>query len=196
ATNNIDIYESEKEQRRYRFLAQSNERLVATQKSLNDAESAVLQLTDSMERAVVRSPVSGTVFQLAKRTIGEVIKPGETVLILFPEDDALTIEAQLQATDRDEVFVGQDVQVIFPSDQENQGLPVNGKLTYVSADSIVNDRNPAGSYVVKVKLPAEVAPEQMVPGNIAEVYIQTEAKTFMEIISEPFTRFAFKAFKG
>ncbi len=145
---------------------------------------------------MVRSPVSGTVFQLAKRTIGEVIKQVANNLILFPGDGALTIEAQLQATDRDEVFVGQDVQVIFPSDKENQGLPVAGTLTYVSADSVVSDGNPAGSYVVKVKLLAEAVPGQMVPGNIAEVYIQTEAKTFMEIISEPFTRFAFKAFKG
>lgn len=196
SANDILIYESEKEQQRYRFLAQSNERLVATQKALNDAEAAVLQLTDRMERAVVRSPVTGTVFQLAKRTVGEVIKPGETVVILFPEDDALTIEARLQATDRDEVFVGQDVQVIFPSDQENQGLPINGTLIYVSADTITTDSNLAGNYIVKVKLPADAAPGQMVPGNIAEVYIQTEPKTFMEIISEPFTRFAFKAFKG
>ena len=196
SANDILIYESEKEQRRYRFLAQANERLVATQKALNDAEAAVLQLKDRMERAIVRSPVSGTVFQLAKRTIGEVIKPGETVLVMFPEDDELTIEARLQATDRDVVYVGQDVQVIFPSDTENQGQPVHGTLTYISADTVVTEGNPAGNYIVKVKLPTEAAPGQMVPGNLAEVYIQTEPKTFMEIISEPFTRFAFKAFKG
>lgn len=117
-------------------------------------------------------------------------------MVLFPEEDALTIEAQLQATDRDEVFVGQDVQVIFPSDQENQGQPVYGTLTYVSSDTVVTDGNPAGSYTVKVKLPIDSARGQLVPGNIAEVYIQTEPKTFMEIIAEPFTRFAFKAFKG
>lgn len=196
ARNTIEIYESEKEQRRFRFLSQANEKLVATQKSLNDAESAVLRLSDTLKRSVVKSPVDGTVFQLAKRTEGEVIKAGDTVMILFPEEDALTIEAQLQPTDRDEVYVGQDVQVIFPSDKENQGVPVDGKLTYVSADTVTSEQNPAGSYIVKVRVPPEASPEQMLPGNIAEVYIQTEPKTFMEIISEPFTRFAFKAFKG
>jgi len=196
AANTILIYESEKEQRRYRFLAEANERLVATQKALNEAETAVLQLRDTMERSVVSSPVSGTVFQLAKRTVGEIIKPGDTVMILFPEEDALTIEAQLQATDRDEVFVGQDVQVIFPSDKENQGQPISGKLIYISADTIVTENNLAGSYIVKVTVDPEGSLGQMMPGNIAEVYIQTEPKTFLEIISEPFTRFAFKAFKG
>lgn len=196
ANNDISIRESEKEQRRFRFLAQSNERLVATQKALNEAESGVAQLSDTVKRSVVRSPVTGTVFRLAKRSVGEVVKPGDTVMIIFPEEDALTIEAQLQATDRDEVFLGQDVEVVFPSDKENQGQPVDGKLTYISADTITSEANPIGTYVVKITVSPEASPEQFMPGNIADVYIQTEPKTFIEIISEPFTRFAFKAFKG
>lgn len=196
AENGIRIFETEKKQRQFQFLAESNLRLVATQKQYNEAHSAVIQYMDNVARATVRSPVTGTVFQLAKRTVGEVIKPGDTVIVLFPEEDALTIEANLQATDRDVVYLGQDVQVIFPSDTENQGVPVAGTLTYISADTLRRENDPTGSYIVRVKVEPEASPEQLLPGNIAEVYIQTEPETFAAMISKPFLRFAFKAFKG
>jgi HlyD family type I secretion membrane fusion protein len=196
AQNEIQNQENEKQQIALDFLSKANSQLLDTQKLLNDARSGVTRLSDKMDRLVVRSPIEGTVFQLAKRTIGEVIQPGETIMILFPDNDALTIEAHLQPTDRDEVYIGQDVMVVFPSDKKNQQAPVPGTLTYVSVDTIVTDENPIGSYTVKVKVEPDASPEQLLPGNLAEVYIQTEPKTFLQIVTDPLTRFAFRAFKG
>ncbi len=196
ARNEIVNMETEKRQNRSDFLAKANAKLLDTQKQFNEASANVIRLSDMLERMVVRAPVDGTVFRIAKRTIGEVVGPGDTIMILFPENDALTIEANLQPTDRDEVFVGQDVMVVFPSDRKNQQAPVPGKLIYVSADTITTEEDPIGSYTVNVQVEPDASPEQLLPGNLADVFIQTESKTFLQIISEPFTRFAFRAFKG
>lgn len=196
ARNEILNLETEKEQNRSEFLAKTNAQLLDTQKLYNEAASNVIRLSDTLNRMVVRSPVDGTVFQIAKRTIGEVVRPGDTIMMLFPDNDALTIEAQLSPIDRDEVAVGQDVMVVFPSDQKNQQAPVPGRLTYISADTITSEQDPVGSYVVRIEVSPDASPEQWLPGNLADVYIQTEPKTFLQIISEPITRFAFRAFKG
>lgn len=196
AENDIINMETEKLQNRSDFLAKANAQLLDTQGVFNEASSNVIRLGDTLERMVVRSPVDGTVFMIAKRTIGEVVRPGDTIMVLFPKNDALTIEAKLQPTDRDEVFVGQDVMVVFPSDRKNQQAPVPGTLTYVSADTITSEEDPIGSYTVNVLIEPDASPEQLLPGNLADVFIQTETKTFLQIISEPFTRFAFRAFKG
>lgn len=196
AENDIVNMETEKRQNRSDFLAKANAQLLDTQSQFNEASSNVIRLTDTLQRMVVRSPVDGTVFQIAKRTIGEVIRPGDTIMVLFPKNDALTIEAQLQPTDRDEVFLGQDVMVVFPSDRKNQQAPIPGTLTYVSADTITTEQDPVGSYTINIQVEPDASPEQLLPGNLAEVYVQTETKTFLQIISEPFTRFAFRAFKG
>jgi membrane fusion protein, type I secretion system len=42
----------------------------------------------------IRAPKNGTVFQLGVHTIGGAIQPGETVMLIVPDADSLTIEAK------------------------------------------------------------------------------------------------------
>jgi hypothetical protein len=45
-------------------------------------------------RVDIRAPQNGTVFQLGVHTIGGAIQPGETVMLIVPDADSLTIEAK------------------------------------------------------------------------------------------------------
>jgi hypothetical protein len=45
-------------------------------------------------RVDIRAPKNGTVFQLGVHTIGGAIQPGETVMLIVPDADSLTIEAK------------------------------------------------------------------------------------------------------
>lgn len=194
--NNIESLNNQIEQERLSYLNTANSAVVETQQQLNQLEGRIQQLGDMAMRTEVRSPVDGRVFRIGKRTIGEVIRPGDTVMAIFPSDDQLEIEAMVQIKDIEKVEQGQDVQVIFPTDRKNRGVPLAGKLTYLSADAIVSETNPEGNYVAHVVLNPDEKQTNMLPGNLAEVYIQTEPKTFLAIITDPFTRFMFKTFKG
>ncbi len=194
--NNIESLKNQINQEQLSYLNTANSAVVEIQQQLNQLGGRIDRFTDMAVRGSIRSPVDGRVFQIAKRAIGEVIRPGDTLMNIFPNDDPLAIEAMVQIKDIERVEQGQDVKVIFPTDRANRGVPVEGKLIYLSSDAVVSEANPAGNYVAHVKLNADQKQTNMLPGNLAEVYIQTEPKTFLQIITQPFTRFMFKSFKG
>lgn len=194
--NNIESLKNQIEQEQLSYLNTANNAVVEIQQQLNQLESRIERFTDMAARGAIKSPVNGRVFQIAKRAIGEVVKPGETIMNIFPSGDSLEIEAMVQIKDIERVEQGQDVQVIFPTDRANRGVPVEGKLIYLSSDAVVSETNPMGNYIAHVSLNVDQPQANMLPGNLAEVYIQTDPKTFLQIVSEPFTRFMFKSFKG
>ena len=194
--NNIESLKNQIEQEQLSYLNTANNAVVEIQQSLNQLGGRIERFTDMASRGDIKSPVEGRVFQIAKRAIGEVIRPGDTIMAIFPSDDPLEIEAMVQIKDIERVEQGQDVKVIFPTDRANRGVPVEGKLTYLSSDAIVSEANPAGTYVAHVRLNDDQPQGNMLPGNLAEVYIQTDPKTFLQIVTQPFTRFMFKSFKG
>ncbi len=196
ARGQIESLQNQIRQERLAYLNKANERIVELQKSLNQLDSQIERLSDMSDRSDLLAPVDGIVFRIGQRTVGGVVRAGESVMEIFPQDDQLTIEAYVQIKDIEQVHVGQDVQVVFPSNREKSMLPVDGKLIYLSADAVVSDSNPIGAYVAHVVLDRPEDSSDMLSGNVAEVYIKTEPKTFLQIIAKPFTRFAFRAFKG
>lgn len=196
AENSIESLNNQIEQEQLSYLKTANETVVRIQQDLNLTQSRIQRLKDMLARTEIKSPSDGRVFRIAKRALGEVVRPGETIMEIFPIEDALTIEAYVQVTDIEKVSEGQDVQVVFPSSREKRLIPHDGKLIYLSADAAVSEQNPAGSYIAHVRLDADANQEDMLPGNLAEVYIKTENRTFFDIITKPFTRFLFRSFKG
>jgi multidrug resistance efflux pump len=170
--------------------------VVSIQQTLNQTQSRIDRLKDMLERTEIKSPADGRVFRIAKRALGEVVQPGDTIMDIFPSEDALSIEAMIAINDIEKIHEGQDVQVVFPSSREKRFTPLPGKLTYISADAVVSESNPAGSYIAHVRLEATANQDDMLPGNFAEVYVKTETRTFASIIAKPFTRFLFRSFKG
>lgn len=196
ANNNIESFQNQIEQEELAYLKTANETVVQIQQSLNQTQSRIDRLKDMLKRTEIVSPSDGRVFQIAKRAIGEVVRPGETIMEIFPSEDALTIEAMIQINDVEKVSEGQAVQVVFPSSREKSLIPLPGELVYLSADALVGENNPKGAYIAHVRLDPGATQEDMMPGNVAEVYIQTGSRTFATIISKPFTRFLFRSFKG
>lgn len=194
--NNIESLRNQIEQEELSYLKTANETVVSIQQNLNQTQSRIERLKDMLKRTEIISPSEGRVFRIAKRAIGEVIKPGETIMEIFPSEDALTIEALINITDIEKVEEGQEVQVVFPSSREKRLTPLPGELVYLSADAVVTESNPTGMYIGHVRLDMTANQEDMLPGNFAEVYIKTGSRTFAEIIAKPFTRFLFRSFKG
>lgn len=196
ANNNIESLQNQIEQEQLSYLKTANETVVQIQQTLNQTQSRIDRLKDMLKRTEIISPSEGLVFRIAKRAIGEVVRPGETIMEIFPSEDALTIEALINITDIEKVAAGQDVQVVFPSSREKRLTPLPGKLIYISADAVVSESNPTGMYIGHVRLDASANQDDMLPGNFAEVYINTGSRTFAEILAKPFTRFLFRSFKG
>lgn len=166
---------------------------------LVDLEQRYNALKDQSERTIVKSPVEGTVVELAFHTIGGVIRPGERIMSIVPDDTDYVVEAKLNVVDIDTVHVGQLADIRFSAFQHKPSFVMEGKVTYVSADSVQDN---AGHSYYDIK--AELTPEGMkafdrneffiVPGMPVEVMIKTGDRTMLEYILKPFIDMFKRAF--
>ena len=166
---------------------------------LVDLEQRYNALKDQSERTIVKSPVEGSVVELAFHTIGGVIRPGERIMSIVPDDTDYVVEAKLNVVVIDTVHVGQVADIRFSAFQHKPSFVMEGKVTYVSADSVQDN---AGHSYYDIK--AELTPEGMkefdrneffiVPGMPVEVMIKTGDRTMLEYVLKPFIDMFKRAF--
>ena len=194
AEYNIKNLEAEKKQARLTVIKEANTELVNLQQNLSRIEAQADRFANMVQRTEIRSPVNGTVFRLSTTSIGAVLRPGDALMEVFPDDDQLTIEVRLKVSDINKVYIGQEIDVVFPGNRVKALTPLPGKLNYISRDAIVDDAAPGGAYILRASINPGEETEDVVPGNMAEVYIKTEPTTFFEILAGPVTRFGLKVF--
>jgi HlyD family type I secretion membrane fusion protein len=195
ARSDIKALNEEKEQTSLRYAEEANRNFATVQRDMNTTEDIEARLQDRLTRAVIRSPADGVVFRVYKQTEGAVLTPGEAFVEIFPDREAMSVEVIVQPKDITSIHKGQTVDIVFQSDHNAKLLPVEGTVDYISTDSIVNDSGRA-LYMVRASVNRGQDERRVLPGNTADVYFQTEPKTLVQILAEPLTRFAFKAFTG
>lgn len=85
------------------------------------------------------APVSGIVQQLAINTVGGVVTPAQSLMVIVPSDSQLEIEAMVNNHDIGFVHAGDEVQIkVDTFDFTRYGL-LHGKVLSISSDSIVRD---------------------------------------------------------
>lgn len=159
---------------------------------LVDLDEKLAKTRDRLERTVIHAPIGGVIVDLKVNTIGGIVRPGEPLLDIVPDEGKLIIEAQIDPKDRDTVKIGQEAQVRFSAFNQRITQPVRGKVVLISADRLV-DSDPNGKnisyYKAKVELledPSEVMNGAPVyPGMQAEVMIITGNRTVLEYLLKP-----------
>ena len=80
-----------------------------------EVEQQIKQSLDKLTRTTIIAPVAGTVLNLNFKTIGGVVRPGEPVFDIVPSEVELIVDARMSPTDIDDIHVGMDGYVMFPS---------------------------------------------------------------------------------
>jgi len=152
----------------------------------------------------VRAPVSGTVVGLSVFTVGGVIGPGQRLMDIVPDDAALVIDARLSPNDADDVKVGREVEVKFPS-LHDRSLPVlKGALTKLSADSLVDEKSGARYFQAEATVPESVLKKlklaengsfDLKPGLPAQVMIPLHKRTALQYMVQPLTDAIWRSFR-
>jgi hemolysin D len=113
---------------------------------LTEAERKAAGLAADLSKAQQRTklqlltaPVSGMVQQLSVHTVGGVVTPAQTLLVLVPSDSRLEIEAMVSNRDIGFVHAGDEVEIkVDTFDFTRYGL-LHGQVLSISSDSIVRD---------------------------------------------------------
>ena len=83
------------------------------------------------------APVNGIVKSLSVNTLGAVIGPGEILLEILPVEDSLVVEAKISPTEIAFVSKGMDAVVKVDAYDYTIYGELNGTLTYIGADTLV-----------------------------------------------------------
>ncbi|MDA7946091.1 MAG: HlyD family type I secretion periplasmic adaptor subunit [Hyphomicrobiaceae bacterium] len=154
---------------------------------------------DQLKRIEVRAPIGGYVHQMAFHTVGGVVQAGETIMQIVPAKDLLLIEARLDPADIDQVYIGQDTVVRFPSFNQRTTPELNGSILHISADVSKDDSGETEFYTAHITLSGDevkrLGDRRLVPGMPAETFVQTESRTALSYLLKPLSDQIEKAFR-
>ncbi len=157
--------------------------------TLNQEQIRSVSASDQYDRSVIRAPYSGTVDKLAFSTIGDVVKPAETIMEVVPDRDRLLVEAMISPADIDQVASGQRARIRFTAFSSTATPEIAGKVSFVAPERTNDQQTRQSYYAVRVEVdPADLArwPEMKLrPGMPAEIYIETGSRSMLSYITKP-----------
>lgn len=156
-------------------------------------------LTDRIARLDIRAPISGTVHELAITAAQSVIRPAEPILYLIPQEGRLIVIARISVMDIDQVAVGQPVNLRFSSFSQRTTPEIEGELTRISADSMIDEATRLAYYRAEITIPeserARLGELTLIPGMPVEVFIRTGEQSPMQYLLKPFTDYLSRAMR-
>lgn len=156
-------------------------------------------LAEQVARLDIRAPVSGIVLGLQVTTPNSVVRPAEPLLYIIPQDRPLIIVAQIQPIHVDEVYVGQQVHVVFAAFSARTTPQLVGHLVTISADALSDQATKSSYYRAEIVLePGELEKlkgQIIIPGMPVQVFISTGEHSPMAFLLKPFTDYFLMAFR-
>ena len=154
---------------------------------------------DQLQRIEIKSPQDGVVHQLMVHTVGGVIQAGESIMLVVPVSDELTVEARIAPQDIDQVITGQKAVLRLSAFSQRTTPELTGILTTVSADLTVDPKTGLGFYTARVTLPkdevAKLKGLSLAPGMPAEVFLPTHERTILSYLVKPLSDQVERAFR-
>lgn len=189
------------------------ERLQLTAKRREDAETELRDLgyrelelaerrrslTEQISRLDIRAPVAGIVYDMKVTTPRSVIRPADPLLYIIPQDRPLVISARIPTINVDEVQVGQAVVLRFAAFSSRTTPEIDGQLSRVSADAMVDEQTRSSYYLAEVTIPTDQLEKlgdlALIPGMPVEVYVQTGERSPMAYLLKPLSDYFNRAFR-
>ncbi|MBQ0824647.1 HlyD family type I secretion periplasmic adaptor subunit [Microvirga sp. HBU67558] len=181
------------------FQQQVASDIQTAQLELADTVGRIDAATDILRRVEIVSPERGIVTNIRSHTLGSVIGAGQPILDIVPENEPLVVEAKIGLRDVDSVRVGAPVQIRLTAYNSRSTPPLAGKLTYLSADQQMDERNNYAYFVAR----AEIEPGSLkanskttlYPGMPAEVLIINKPRRAIDYLLAPITESFDRAFR-
>jgi epimerase transport system membrane fusion protein len=179
-----------------RIVTLRNDYAKAAGDELKEAKKAIFELQERVwpaeltaERFRVVAPISGQVIDLKVTTVGGVIAPGEPLMDLVPKQSELMVEAKVRTRDKANVYVGQkaDLQLLAFKSAPH----IDGTVVYVSGDALEDKNYPDHPtyYLTHIKVDTKALENlpkvNLVPGMPVTAYMQTNSRTFLEMLVKP-----------
>jgi hemolysin D len=170
------------------------------------SQTRVAQLTQESAKAEQRerltqlkAPVSGVVQQLAVHTSGGVVTEAQPLMVVVPEEAAVTAEVTLDNKDIGFVSAGQEAEIKLETFTYTRYGTVKAQVKRVTADA-VNDEQRGAIFPATLVLAATVIdvdgkPVKLSPGMSLTAEIKTGKRRVIEYLLSPVQRAASESLK-
>ena len=175
--------------------------LVDLEKARGDVIRLAEQIRDAanrLETRAIKAPDDGTVVMHSHWAVGGTITANEPILDIIPDDRALLAEVKVQPKDIKSLTVDLPVKVQLTAYDSRVVGSLDGTVTYVSADRVMDPITRQESYIARIKLKDsdshQVHNLTIKPGMPVEARILLSARTPLDYLVQPLSHSYVKAF--
>lgn len=163
-------------------LLETRQKIVELREKLSVAE-------DVLRRLEIVAPRSGMVQGLKVYTVGQVVRAGEPLMEIVPDDDRLVVHVQFSVNDLEAIHAGMAAEIKFPSFRSRRLPAILGNLESVSHDRLTDEATKQPYFLGIVQIDKLAIPAAMqgrlVAGMPAEVVITTGERTALDYMVSP-----------
>ncbi|WP_375401983.1 HlyD family type I secretion periplasmic adaptor subunit [uncultured Sphingomonas sp.] len=157
--------------------------------TLNQQQVRSVSAGDTFDRSVIRAPYSGAIDKVAFATIGDVVRPAETIMEIVPDDDRMVVEAMVSPADIDQVRSGQRARIRFSAFSSTATPEIEGEVAVVAPERTTQAETQQSFYAVRVEIDERALSRErqmkLVAGMPAEVFIETGNRSMLSYLTKP-----------
>ena len=169
-----------------------------TESEIAELEERKVAAEDQLKRIDIRAPLDGVVHQLAVHTVGGVIAPAETIMMIVPSG-TLTVQVQVAPQDIDHVIVGQEAVLRLSAFNQRSTPELKGEVSRVSPDLILDSRTGVTYYTARISIPPaemeKLGDLALSPGMPVEAFIQIGGRSVLSYLTKPLVDQAMRTFR-
>lgn len=129
---------------RAQFIAETRKTTVdslnTAQQKIDSYQQETIKAGQRQKQTVLKSPVDGTVQQLAIYTIGGVVTPAQALMVIAPKNDQVEVEAFIQNKDIGFVHENQPAEIKIETFPHAKYGTIDGKVLSISDDAISDEK--------------------------------------------------------
>lgn len=166
---------------------------------LLEMEEKLRPSRDAADRQNIVSPQAGEIVDLRIKTLGAAIGAREPLMDIVPSDGRLIIEGRMKPDEINYVRVGGRVGIHLTAYKNRTTPMVEGRVTYVSADRLLDRITNTPYYEFHVDVTKEALRDagnlKLQAGMPAELFVSTGERTAMDYLLDPFVTYVRRAFR-
>jgi hemolysin D len=191
-----------------------SDELAKAEQKANGLAQDLIKAERRTKLQLLTAPVDGAVQQLAVHTVGGVVTPAQSLLVVVPSDSRLEIEALVSNHDIGFVHAGQEAEIKIDTFNFTRYGLLHGQVLTVSQDAVIRDRQqdrssdrqlgtqndtsePKGqelNYSARIsldrtKMQIDDRMVNLSPGMAVTVEIKTGSRTILSYLLSPLLRY-------
>lgn len=140
----------------------------------------------------ITAPVDGVVQQLAVHTVGGVVTPAQSLMVVVPQDATLEVEAKVQNKDIGFVHEGQEAVVKIDAFPFTKYGVINARVLSVSND-VIEDEKMGWVFGARLAMSSSTLPVngrdvKLSPGMSVMIEVKTGERRLIEYFLSPVLR--------